>query len=131
MILSDQPYSVEKREMLQSVAVRESVKRNIKKIEIEKYNNLSYNEMDLSRELIAIAEQANTDIQTLKIKFAQNGIDFSNVVENIKIELLWNSLIFNLYKNRLNINLSEVDEQLENLNKNKDINEYLISEIII
>ena len=131
LILSDQPYSVEKREMLQSVAVRESVKRNIKKIEIEKYNNLSYNEMDLSRELIAIAEQANTDIQTLKIKFAQNGIDFSNVVENIKIELLWNSLIFNLYKNRLNINLSEVDEQLENLNKNKDINEYLISEIII
>ena len=131
LILSDQPYSVEKREMLQSVAVRESVKRNIKKIEIEKYNNLSYNEMDLSRELIAIAEQANTDIQTLKIKFAQNGIDFSNVVENIKIELLWNSLIFELYKNRLNINLSEVDEQLENLNKNKDINEYLISEIII
>ena len=131
LILSDQPYSVEKREMLQSVAVRESVKRNIKKIEIEKYNNLSYNEMDLSRELIAIAEQANTDIQTLKIKFAQNGIDFSNGVENIKIELLWNSLIFNLYKNRLNINLSEVDEQLENLNKNKDINEYLISEIII
>ena len=44
---------------------------------------------------------------------------------------MWNSLIFNLYKNRLNINLSEVDEQLENLNKNKDINEYLISEIII
>ncbi len=40
LILSDQPYSIEKREVLQSVAVRETVKRNIKKIEIAKYNNI-------------------------------------------------------------------------------------------
>ena len=131
LILSDQPYNTEKRDMLQSVAVRESVKRNIKKIEIEKYNNLSYNESDLSKELIFLAEQSNSDIDTLKLKFAQNGIDFSNVIENIKTELLWNSLIFQIYKDRLNINLSEVEEQLKSLSKKKDLNEYLISEIII
>ena len=131
LILTDQPYSDEKRDLLQSVAVRESIKRNIKKIEIEKYNNLSYNESDLSKELIFLAEQSNSDLNTLKIKFAQNGINFTNVIENIKTELLWNSLIFELYKNRLNINLNEVDEQVKNLNTKKDINEYLISEIII
>ena len=131
LILTDQPYSDEKRDLLQSVAVRESIKRNIKKIEIEKYNNLSYNESDLSKELIFLADQSNSDLNTLKIKFAQNGINFTNVIENIKTELLWNSLIFELYKNRLNINLNEVDEQVKNLNKKKDINEYLISEIII
>ena len=131
LILSDQPYNAEKRDTLQSVAVRESVKRNIKKIEIEKYNNLSYNESDLSKELIFLAEQSNSDIDTLKLKFAQNGIDFSNVIENIKTELLWNSLIFQIYKDRLNINLSEVEEQLKSLSKKKDLNEYLISEIII
>ena len=113
------------------MAVREYVKRNIKKIEIEKYNNLSYNESDLSKELIFLAEQSNSDIYKLKLKFAQNGIDFSNVIENIKTELLWNSLIFQIYKDRLNINLSEVEEQLKNLSKQKDLNEYLISEIII
>ena len=131
LILSDQPYNAEKRDTLQSVAVRESVKRNIKKIEIEKYNNLSYNESDLSKELIFLAEQSNSDIDTLKVKFTQNGIDFSNVIENIKTELLWNSLIFQIYKDRLNINLSEVEEQLKSLSKKKDLNEYLISEIII
>ena len=131
LILTDQPYSDEKRDLLQSVAVRESIKRNIKKIEIEKYNNLSYNESDLSKELIFLADQSNSDLNTLKIKFAQNGINFTNVIENIKTELLWNSLIFELYKNRLNINLNEVDEQVKNLNKKKEINEYLISEIII
>ena len=51
-----------------------------------------------------MAEQSNSDIDTLKLKFAQNGIDFSNVIENIKTELLWNSLIFELYKDRLIIN---------------------------
>ena len=131
LILSDQPYSIEKREVLQSVAVRETVKRNIKKIEIAKYNNISYNEADLSRELIFIAEKANADIETLKIKFLQNGINFSDVIENIKTELKWNSLIYQLYNKRLNINLDEVEEQLKNLSDKKNVNEYLISEIII
>ena len=131
LILSDQPYSIEKREVLQSVAVREAVKRNIKKIEIAKYNNISYNESDLSRELIFIAEKANADIETLKIKFSQNGINFSEVIENIKTELKWNSLIYQLYNKRLNINLDEVEEQLKNLSDKKNVNEYLISEIII
>ncbi len=131
LILSDQPYSIEKRELLQSVAVRETVKRNIKKIEIAKYNNISYNEADLSRELIFIAEKANADIATLKIKFSQNGINFSDVIENIKTELKWNSLIYQLYNKRLNINLDEVEEQLKNLSDKKNVNEYLISEIIM
>ncbi len=131
LILSDQPYSIEKREVLQSVAVRETVKRNIKKIEIAKYNNISYNEADLSRELIFIAEKANADIETLKIKFSQNGINFSDVIENIKTELKWNSLIYQLYNKRLNINLDEVEEQLKNLSDEKNVNEYLISEIIM
>jgi len=131
LILSNQAYSVDKRDQLQSVAVRETVKRNIKKTEIEKYESLSYNEADLTKELIKMADQAEVDLENLKIKFYQNGLNFSNVIENIKTELLWNSLIFRLYKDRLVINLDEVNEQLEELDEQKKINEYLVSEIII
>ena len=54
------------------------------------------------------------------------------VIENqIKTELLWNSLIFQLYKNRLSINLEEIDEQLRSIENKKEIEEYLISEIVI
>ncbi len=131
LILSNQPYSLDKKDQLQSVAVRETVKRNIKKMEIEKYQSLSYNESDLTKELVKIADQAKIDLETLKIKFQQNGLNFSNVIENIRTELLWNSLIFSLYKDRLIINLDEVNEQLEELNSEKKVNEYLVSEIII
>ena len=37
-------------------------------------------------------------------------------VTKIKTELLWNSLIFQLYKNRISINSDEIEEQLKLLN---------------
>jgi len=40
-------------------------------------------------------------------------------------------LIFNLYKDRLSININEIDEQLKLIQNKKEMEEYLISEIII
>ncbi|SVE18182.1 uncharacterized protein METZ01_LOCUS471036, partial [marine metagenome] len=45
--------------------------------------------------------------------------------------LLWNSLIFQLYKDRLVVNLDEIDEQLKSIQNKKEIEEYLISEIVL
>jgi peptidyl-prolyl cis-trans isomerase SurA len=73
------------------------------------------------------------DLNTLKDAFITNEIDFSHVVEQMKTELLWNTLIFEIYKNRITINKDEIDDQLskfQNQNKEK-IEEYLISEIVI
>ena len=53
------------------------------------------------------------DIDTLKSICASNELDFSLIEDQIKIELLWNSLIFQLYKDRLSVNLDEIDEQLK------------------
>ena len=60
-----------------------------------------------------------------------NELEFSLIENQIKTELLWNSLIFQLYKNRLSINLEEIDEQLRSIENKKEIEEYLISEIVI
>jgi len=131
LILSGKPYSEDQRDQLQSIAVKESVKRNIKKIEIEKYQNLSFNKKDLEIELINLATNLNIDVDTLKNRFFTNGINFEIIIENLKTELLWNSLIFHLYKDRLNINLDEINEELASYDETKTIDEYLISEIII
>jgi len=71
------------------------------------------------------------DLDTFKNTFIANGIPFSNVIDQIQIELLLNSLIFQLYKDRLVINVDEIDEQLKSIQNKKEIEEYLISEIII
>jgi len=71
------------------------------------------------------------DYDTFRNTFIANEINFSQVIDQIQTELLWNSLIFQLYKNRLVINLDEIDEQLKSIQNKKEIEEYLISEIII
>jgi len=131
LILTDTAYSPDKKDQLQSVAVKEMVRRNIKKIEVEKYPALIFNKSDLDGELLKLALGLNINVETLRNRFEVNGIDFSIVMENLKTELLWNGLIYELYKDRLNINLEEIDEQLIEFDNQEEINEYLISEIIL
>ena len=130
LILSGQEFASEQRDQLQSAAVKSTIKRNIKAVEIEKFKNLQYDEKELEQRLNSIAANINMDLATLKNTLIANDIDFSAVVDQIKTELKWNTLIFQLYKDRLSINIEEIDEQLKQIDKNKKINEYLISEII-
>ena len=42
LILNGQEFSVDQRDQLQSAAVKSTIKRNVKAIEIEKFGNLEY-----------------------------------------------------------------------------------------
>ena len=133
LILNGQMYSEDRKEILEKMAIKSVIKREIKKIEVEKYPKLKFKPSDLEKELNNLANNLNLDLNTLKDAFITNEIDFSNVVEQMKTELLWNTLIFEIYKNRITINKDEIDDQLskfQNQNKEK-IEEYLISEIVI
>jgi len=131
IILNNMSYSDDKREKLQEMAIKSIIKKNIKKIEISKNDFLKFSQNDLNNELSRLANRINLDVETLKNICITNELDFSIITEQIETELLWNSLIFNLYRNRLSINLNEIDEQLK-LNQNKkEFEEFLISEIIV
>ena len=129
LILNGQDYSDEKKAKLQKAAINSLIKRNIKTIEIEKYN-LGYNEEDMNRELTRLVTRLNIDVDQLKNMLVSNGIEFSSIVEQIRVELLWNTLIFEVYKDRLSVSATEIEEQLKNISET-EIKEYLISELII
>ena len=131
LILNGQNFSQDYAEQIESAAIKSTIKRNIKQIEIEKYNSLKFNPADLNKELNQLASNINMNLDTLKNTLIANGIDFSNINNQIRTELLWNSLIFELYKDRLSININEIDEQLKLIQNKKEMEEYLISEIII
>ena len=131
LILSNESYSVDKRDKLQELAIKSIIKRNIKLIEIGKNNFLTFNKLDLEKELTKLATNINMDLDTLKNICASNELDFSLIENQIKTELLWNSLIFQLYSNRLSINAEEIEEQLNLIQNKKELFEYLISEIVI
>ena len=131
LILNDKSYSDEIRDQLRHTAIQSIIKRSIKKIEIEKNDFLNFKKEDYNHEIETLAKRINIDVETLKNICASNGLDFLLIENQIKTELLWNSLIFYLYKDRLTVNVDEIDEQLKSIQKKKEVEEYLISEIII
>jgi len=130
LILNNITYSDDTRQELQQTAVKSVIKRNIKEIEINKHDFLEFSQSDLNFHLNRIAKNANMDLVTLKDTCIANGLDFSIIENQMKVELLWNSLIFQLYRNKISVDPIEIDKQLK-LNQNKESNEYLISEIVI
>ena len=66
LILNKISYSEEKKSELQQMAVKAVIKRNVKEIEIAKYDFLEFNTADLNGQLIAMANNIQMDIPTLK-----------------------------------------------------------------
>ena len=131
LILNGQNFSQDYAEQIESSAIQSTIKRSLKRIEIEKYKSLNFNYDDLNSELNQLASNINMNLDTLKNTFIANELDFSSLTNQIQTELLWNSLIFKLYKDRLSININEIEEQLKLIQNKKEMEEYLISEIII
>jgi len=131
LILNNMAYTEDKKDVLQKMAVQSAIKRSIKEIEVERNENLNFYKEDLQNELIRIANNININVENLKKICETNDLDFKVIEDRIKTDLMWNSLIFAIYRNQININLDEIDEQLKlNINK-EDTYEYLISEIVI
>ena len=131
LILNNESYSESNRVQLQELAVSSIVKRNIKLIEIERNNFFQFNKKDLEKELNKLASKINVDLDTLINICISNELDFALIEDQIKIELFWNGLIFELYKNRLQISQEEIEERLRVKQKEKIETEFLISEILI
>ena len=96
----------------------ENAKIDINKIEIEKYfyNYLVSNKID--------EEILNNFYKTHQL----DNDYFKNI---ISIDLRWAKMIRQIYENRININLSEIDKQLKNDIKSTEVNEKLKDQLIL
>ena len=129
LIISGEKFSNEKQEEIQSVALKSITTTLIKKIEVERNNYNRFNKADLNNEIKNISSNLNITTNQLKDSFNSNGVSFSQLLDRIETELKWNGLIFDLYKNRISVNIDTINEQLELIKSKSFINEYLIYEI--
>jgi peptidyl-prolyl cis-trans isomerase SurA len=130
MILNNMTFSIDKKQMLETMATKSVVKRSIKEIAIENRKNLPFSQDDVVTELSRIAKRINKDTSTLKKICEANGLDFSLVKKHVETNIKWNSLIFSVYRERIFVNDDEIEEQLKLVDTNKEIYEYLLSEIL-
>ena len=104
---------------IKNFSVKSLINKRIKRIEIEKFKFKNYNKKDLQDYLNKTAESFNTNLNGLKIMFKENKISYNIFVENYETELIWNSLIYNIYNNQLNINLVDVENEISKFKKDK------------
>ena len=131
-ILTNNQIKDTNKEQIKSIAVKSLIKRKIKEIEIIKYDVRNYNKSDLENLILNSSSNINTDKEGLKELMKKNNLKFEEIIKRYEIDLKWNSLIFEIYKNKVNLNMSEIENKIKNeLEKNKANKIVLISEIEI
>jgi peptidyl-prolyl cis-trans isomerase SurA len=116
------------------VAEQSLIKEIIKEFEIKKFLKLEDFKIDklIDEVITSLYLKLNLDNTGDFETYLNNyNIELAEVREKIKIELLWNQLIFSKFENKININEKEIlnridNEQLQNKNQIK----YELSEII-
>jgi len=114
-----------------SISKKSVVRERIKKIEISnQFKNINFPEKlleDLIKNLYLKIGKKN--LEEFQEYLKVNNIEYKNVLQKIETEALWNELIYLKFSKKIKINLNKLKEQV-NLEKDKEIKSYLMSEII-
>lgn len=115
------------------LAMRSLIDHKIKKEELLKYNSsLEKNNQNVNKYLANIALKYNTDTRGLKQIFQNNKIDYESYLSEIKVQLLWQKFIFDVYKDKIELDEKEINLVLnEIIKKKKKINDFKLAEIEI
>ena len=106
------------------------IDRKIKDIETN-YYKIDVSDKEIENSLYNYLERIKIDNENLSSFYIKNEIEKDYLKNVIKIDLKWSKLIRQMYEGRLNVNLTEVNKQLEQEQKNTDDNEKFKNQLII
>ena len=104
----------------------------IKKKEISKFIDIDNKDNALVDEYLQnlFSKLNYSDLDSFKKALSTKGnYSISTIKKKIKLELMWNELIYNRYKNQVKIDENEIIKKVNNLS-NKTQKEFLLSEIV-
>ncbi len=111
---------------LKKRAVEALVQSKLKKIELSKYKFKD----DSSKLNQYLKEISSNDLNDLKQKFRENGLDYELFLEDIKIQFKWQTFIYKIYSKKIEVNEENIINELQDVVKDKtNITEFKIAEI--
>jgi hypothetical protein len=116
-------------ELLKKEIINALIDRKIKDIETN-YYKIDVSEKDIENSLYNYLERIKISNETLNSFYNKNEIEKDYLKNVIKIDLKWSKLIRQMYEGRLNVNLTEVNKQLEQEQKNTEDNEKFKNQLI-
>ena len=132
LILNNQDINQKNIDYLKKQTIDLLILIKLKEIEIEKYD-LKINDNDLIKRLNDYLNKiSSNNINRLKETFKNNGVDFEIFKKEVKTELMWQNLIYNIYSNQIFIDEESINLEVEKLiNKKESIKEFRLFEIEI
>ena len=114
------------------LVLNQMIKDKVKNIELTKYLQ---DEIDEEKYFYYIKDLSTklgfTSVEKFKEYLKGEKLNFKTVVNKIVKELEWNNLVYNIYKNQVNINQNKIEKKLKLIIKQQVSTEFEISEILI
>ena len=128
--LNNQLKNLGKKEIL-GISKESALREKIKKIELLKYFDVDGKDQNVDEYLknIYIKLKLNNRNE-LEEYLNEYGLTVSYVSKKIQIELLWNQLIYEKYKNQINIDVKKLKDKIEKDKNNLEYKMYQLSEIV-
>jgi len=117
-------------ELLKKEIINILIDRKIKDIETN-YLKIEVSEKEIENNFYNYLEKMKISSENLKTFYNRNEIENDYLKNIIKIDMKWSKLVRQIYKSRLDINLTEVNIQLEKEQKNSEDEEELKKKLII
>ena len=122
--------STKKLSELKAEAVQALIDRKIKNIEANNLKVLvSEKEVEISIYNYLVGQ--NIKIEDLNAFYKANEIEDDYLKNIIKVDMQWSQMIRGIYENRINVNLTEVNKELQKENQNASENQKLKDQLII
>ena len=117
-------------ELFKKEIINSLIDRKIKDIETN-YFKIEVSEKEVENNLYNYLERMKINNEILNSFYNQNEIEKDYLKNIIKIDMKWSKLIRQMYENRLNVNLTEVNRELEKEQKNAEDDEKLKKQLIV
>ena len=129
-IISKNKLDDSNKEQIKNIAAKSLIQRKIKELEINKHKVKNFSRVDLEKLTKKIYLNIGTNKDGLKKILEINNLNFEDLEKRFEIDLKWNTLIFELYKNKVVLNMNEIEEKINSeIMKLDRKNTVLLSEI--
>ena len=118
--------------ILRRQSINNLINKKIKDIETD-FFKIFIPEQEIENNLYNLLSNLKINKEDLDKFYEKNGIEKNYLKDSVRIDMKWSELINQLYQNRLNINLTEINTEIENINKEEktDENKGILKEKVI
>ena len=115
LVLANKEINQKNIDNLKRKSLEDLIQNRLKKIELKKYNF----KRDNNRINSYLNSISNNNIEDLKSIFKKNNINYKVFVDEIDIEFKWRKLIFNTYSKKIEIDPSDINNEIKKITQSQ------------